>query len=170
MKPIAENRYTLTRPLFYEGMGYVVRLSYGKTANRGLMALLIALAALAVATLLLKLSPGLIFIEAFFAFAVAVWIKVYFPRSKARSAWKQLTKKYGDQMERTVSFYFDRLTVLTAGQETRVRYSDIDQILTTKNLLILVAADHTGIMVKHDAFITGDEEDALNAISRVREL
>ncbi len=170
MKPIAENRYTLTRRLFCEGMGYVVRRSYAQTANRGLIALMIALAALAAATLLLKLSPGLVFIEAFFVLAAAVWIKVYLPRAKARAAWKQLTRKYGDRMERTTCFYFDRLTVQTADRETRVKYSDIDEILTTGNLLILVASDRTGIMVKRDAYVTGSEEDALSAISRVQKM
>ncbi len=170
MKPVAENRYTLTKNLFYEGMGYVVRLAHGKTANRGIIALMIALAILAAATLLLKLSPGLVFIETFFVLAAALWIKVYLPRSKARAAWKQLTRKYGDQMERTTCFYFDRLTVQTAGQETKVKYCDIDEILMTRNLLILVASDHTGIMVERDAYVTGSEEDALSAISRVREM
>ncbi len=165
MEPIAENRYTLTKKLFHEGMEAVVKMNYGKVINRGALALIVALVALAVAMILMKQHPIVILMEAFFMFLAALWLKVYFPWHKAQKAWKQVKNRCGEDMERVTCFYIDQMTVTAAGRETKMRYRDLDHVLTTEHLLIFVAQDRTGILVKRDAFTVGNEEKALELIS-----
>lgn len=165
MEPtIAENRYTLTKSLFYEGMGRVMRQSYGKTSNRAVLGLLAAWIVLAAATIIMKQSPVYIAVEAVVLSLAALWIKAYMPWHKARSAWKKLEAAYGTDMERTTRFYEDRLTVHAAGREVTVAYEEIVRKLRSEHLLILVSADKTGILVKRDAFTKGSEEEVLPQI------
>lgn len=44
-----------------------------------------------------------------------------------------------------------------AGCQTTVSYSEIKQILHSKHLLLLVAEDKTGILLKLDSFTRGGE-------------
>lgn len=162
---IAENRYALTKSLFYEGMGCVMQQTYGKTANRAVLGLLAAWVVLAAATAILKQSPVYIAVEAVVLSLAALWIKVYMPRHKARAAWKKLEARYGADMERTTRFYADHLTVCAAEREVTVAYEEIVQKLTSEHLLILVSTDKTGVLVKRDSFITGSEGEVLAQIS-----
>lgn len=165
MEPtIAENRYTLTKSLFYEGMSRVMQQSYGKTANRAVLGLLAAWIVLAAATVILKQSPVYIAVEAVVLSLAALWIKVYMPRHKARTAWKKLEAAYGTDMERTTRFYEDRLTVHAAEREVTVAYEEIVRKLSSDHLLILISTDKTGILVKRDAFTKGSEEEVLTQI------
>ncbi len=166
MEPIAENRFTLTKKLFHEGMEHVVKMNNGKVANRGALALLIVMAAMAVVMILMKQHPAVIILEAVMLFLAALWIKVFWPWQKAQAAWKQIKSRNGEEMERTTSFFFDYLTVQAAGRETKVNYRDIEQIFSTENLLIFVAKDRTGILVKRDDFVKGDEAGVLEMIYR----
>lgn len=166
MEPtIAENRYVLTKSLFYEGMGRVMQQTYGKTANRAVLGLLAAWAVLAAATLILKQSPVYLAVEAVVLSLAALWIKAYLPRYKARSAWKKLEAAYGADMERTTCFYTDRLTVHAADREVTVAYEEIAQKLSSEHLLILVSTDKTGILVKRDSFTKGSEAEIMARIS-----
>lgn len=159
MEPIAENRYTLTKALFSEGMGRVIGENYGKTAKRGVLALLGAWLLMAALTLILKQNPAWLAVEALVLALAALWITVYVPRAKTGAAWKKLKALYGNELERTTRFYQDRLTVEAAGREVTVAYADLARSLTTDRLWILISHDKTGILVKRDSFLRGSVEE-----------
>ena len=165
MNLLAENRYDLTRDLFYEGMGRVLEKTYGKTANRAVLALLAAWLLLTAATLLLKQSPVYIAVEAVVLALLALWIKVYVPRRKIRAAWKKLDASRLPNKERTTRFYDDHLVVQTANREVEIPWEDIDEVLTSERLLIIIATDKTGVLVKRDAFVKGSESTVLALVS-----
>ena len=164
MEPLAENRYTLTKELFSEGMRRVIAENYGKTAKRAVLALLGAWIVLAVVTIVLRQSPVYIAVEAVVLALAALWVSVYIPRAKTRAAWKKLSALYGDNLERTTRFYEDRLVVDAAGREIALAYEEIARVLSSERLLILVSADKTGILVKRDSFIRGSEQTTLAII------
>ncbi len=155
--PLAENRYVLTKELFAEGMGRVLEDSYGKTARRAVLALLCLWLLLAAVTLLLRQSPAYLLAEALVLGLAALWISVYVPRAKTRVAWKKLEARYGTDLERSAFFYEDRLVVYAGDREIRVEYGSIRRVLRSERLLILLAEDKTGILLKRDAFVSGSE-------------
>ena len=165
MEPVAENRYTLTKELFTEGMRQVIAENYGKTAKRAVLALLAAWIVLAVVTIVLRQSPVYIAVEAVVLALAALWVSVYIPRAKARAAWKKLSALYGGDLERTTRFYEDRLVVDAADREVALKYDEISRGLRSDRLLILIAANKTGILVKRDAFLSGKEETVLALVS-----
>lgn len=165
MEPLAENCYTLTKPLFYEGMRPVLRQGYGKAVRWAVLALAAAWIALTAATLILKQSPAYLAAEASILGLAILWLMVYMPWHKARSAWKKMEERYGAYMERTTCFYDDHLTVCAAGREVTVPYEQIAKKLQTDHLLILIAQDQTGVLIKRDAFRKGNEAEIMKLIS-----
>lgn len=153
----AENRFAITKSLFYEGMLLVSAQSYGKLAKKAVLFLCAAWIALTAATLWQRQSIGYIVIEFIVLCLVALWIAVYMPRRKAKRAFQALEDKYGDNMERVTRFYDERLEVETSERKTVIFYWEIAQILRSKHLLVLVAEDKTGILLKLDGFTRGDE-------------
>lgn len=163
MEHLAENRFTITKDLFCEGMLRVYAESYGKLAKKAVLALGAAWLILAAVTLWQRGSMGYIVIEFVVLCAAALWISVFVPRSKAKRAFQAMVGKYGDDLERITRFYDGWLEVEGSGRETEMLYTEIKQLLPSKNLLILVSEDKTGIMLKLDSFTRGSE-------SAVREL
>ena len=157
MEVLAENRFTITKSLFYEGMLLVSAQSYGKMAKKAVLFLFAAWIALTVVTLWRHQSVGYIVIEFIVSCLAALWIAVYMPRRKAKRAFKALEDKCGDNMERITRFYDDRLEVEASERRTVVFYSEIAQVLRSKRLLVLVAEDQTGILLGLDGFTRGDE-------------
>lgn len=157
MEPLAENRFTITKDLFYEGMLRVSAESYGKLAKKAVILLVVAWLALTAVMLWQHQGLGYIVIEFMVLCLVVLWIYIFMPRNKAKRAFKLLTDKYGDNLERITRFYRDQLEVEAAGYQTTILYSEIRQILHSKHLLLLVAEDKTGILLKLDSFTRGGE-------------
>lgn len=167
MEILAENRFTITKPLCYEGMLRISAEGYGKFAKKAVMVLAAAWLILTAVTLWRGYSLGYMVIEFIVLCMVSLWICVFVPRNKAGRAFKVLTSKYGDDLERTTRFYEDRLTAETAECQTEVLYSDIKQILYSKRLLILVTESNSGILLKLDSFTSGSDFTVQNLLKNL---
>lgn len=156
MEVLAENRFTITKSLFFEGMLRVSKENYGKSARKAVAVLGLLWLVLAAAALWQR--QGLVFVgvELLVVCLAGLWITVLLPRSKAKRAFEMLENRSGD-LERVTRFYQDGLEVETSGTKKAVPYSEIVQVLHTKRLLILLSADRVGVLVKHDAFLSGSE-------------
>lgn len=168
MSILAENRFTITKKLFFEGMLRVSAENYGKFAKKAVAFLGLAWLALAVVTLCLRQSLGYVGIELVVLCLAALWIIVFMPRYKAKKAFHTLKDRCDNNLERITRFYQDRLEVEAAGCQTVVLYSEIRQILRTKHLLVLVTEDGTGILLTLDGFTCGGEAAVLEGIRNAR--
>ena len=168
MNILAENRFTMTKSLFYEGMLRVSRESYAKSAKKAAVFLGALWLVLAVVTLLLQQNMGYVAVEFIVLGAAALWLCAGVPRYSTGKAFKAFRNKYGDDMERVTRFYEDRLEVEAADRQTVILYAEIGQVLRSKHLLLLIAEDKTGILVKRDAFTRGSEAAALEAVGDAR--
>ena len=168
MEILAENRFTLTKELFYESMRRVLAESYGKFAKKAVAVLAAAWLLLVVFTLWQGHGFGSCVLEFFILGLVSLYITVYVPRSRAKRAFKNLENRDGENMERCTLFYSEGLTAGSAGREKDLAYGEIKQVLHSKNLLILIAEDGTGIMLKKDGYARGTEAAVLERIQTAR--
>lgn len=167
---LAENRFMLNKDLFTEGMRRVWAENSGKSTKKLLAVLALVWLALSAYTLIRGGSLGFPVIELFVLSLTAFWATVWLPRSGARRAYRALEASGRADTERIVRFYADRLEAEANGQLTGIAYADIVQILTTPRLLILLAEDKTGILLRRDSFVLGTEEQVLTLIQKEKEL
>ena len=163
MEILAENRFVMTKALFVEGRLGMTKESYGKAAKKMGIALLVLFAVLIAGSLLLRMSVSSVVMEVVFLALMSLWLFYLFPRSSAKQAYKALTKKWGDEPERTTRFFEDQLEIEGPGVHAFIPYDQIEQIRYTKRLLILITEEKGGVLLKLDGFKVGSEE-------RVREL
>lgn len=158
-EPLCENRFTLTKSLFYEATRLVYRDKNGKLLRWLFISLGVLWAALALFAL--RQGGGLVsaLIELFVLAFAWLWASVLIPNGKARRAWAQLC-----DTERTVRFYGDRLVVDTGERSLTVPYPAIVKTLRSKNLVIFITDEHNGIITARGAFTIGTEETALKLI------
>lgn len=166
MEPIAVNRFTITKPLFYEGMLRVTRERLGPFTKKVLLALAVLWAVLAAVTILTKASPSYAVVELIVLAAVGVWLCVYIPRNQARRAWRALEGRSGGSLERVTSFFADSLRIDSGGEQTVIAYEDVLQQLTTEHLLILTCKDKVGVLLARDGFVTGEADSVRELIGR----
>ena len=155
MEPLAENRFTITKELFYEGMLRVVKESYDPFRKKIILVLAAAWAILAAATVFMRGSLSYAVVELVVVVLIGVWLSVLVPRNKARRAWAALESRGGD-LERVTRFYPDCLEADNGSEEITVFYEDIRQILQSEHLLVLLSVEKVGVLVARDGFITGD--------------
>ena len=163
MEPVAVNRFTITKPLFYEGMLRVTRERLGPFIKKVLIVLAVLWALLAAVTLLTKASASYAVVELAVLVAVGVWLCVYIPRNQARRAWKALESKSGGEMERVTRFFPDCLRIESGGETTTIAYDDVLEQLLTEHLLILTCREKVGVLIARDGFVTGGL-DAVRAL------
>ena len=156
MEPLAENRFTITKELFYEGMLRVVRESYDPFRKKIMLVLAAAWAILAAFTLLGSGSLSYAVVELVVVVLIGVWLSVLVPRNKARRAWAALEARCGTDLERVTRFYPDYLEADNGMEEITVFYEDIRQILRSEHLLVLLSVEKVGVLVARDSFVTGD--------------
>ena len=164
MEVLAENSFTITKKLSYEGLLRISAEDYGKFAKKAVLFLAAAWLVLAIFTLWQGQGIGYIVIEFVILCLVSLWISVYVPRNKAKRAFKALEARYGSDLQRTIRFYEDRLEVTTPETQKTVPYSEITQVLHSKNLLILVTEDRSGILVALDSFTLGSDDTVQDLI------
>ena len=158
MELLAENRIVITKSLFIEGRLAMSRENYGKAANKIGAALLVLLLVLVAGSLLLGLSFASVGMEILILGVMAFWLFYGFPRNNAKTAYKALTKKCGDQPERVTRFFSDYLEIEGPGVHTTLSYTQIEQVLRTRHLLILVSDENAGVLLKLDGFTVGSDE------------
>lgn len=166
MEPLAENRFTITKSLFYEGMLRVSRENFGPFAKKVLLVLAILWAMMAAVTLLRSASPIYALVELVVVVLIGVWLCVFVPRNRARRAWTALENRCGADLERITRFYPGYLEIDSGGEETTVLYEDVRQVLLSKHLLVLTCADRVGVLIARDGFTTGDTAAAQALIER----
>lgn len=168
MNLLAENRFTMTKSLFYEGMLRVSREGYAKSVKKAVIFLGALWLVLAALTLLQQQNMIYVAVEFIVLGIAALWLYAGVPRYHTGKAFKAFENKYGDDMERVVRFYEDRLEVEAAGYQMTVLYSEVRQVLRSEHLLLLIAGDKTGILVKHDGFTRGGEAVVREAIENAQ--
>ena len=167
-EPVAENRFTLTRPLFTEGMLTVWRRGSGRSV--GILLAVLGLAWLALTAVALLRGGSLAFplTELVVLSLVSLWALVWLPRGKARRAYAALQARGAAEGERVLLFYDDRLTLSVAGTEKTLPYAEVAYILHSRHLLILVAEDNAGILIRNDSYTLGSEETVLRLIRQTK--
>ena len=165
MEPLAENRFTITKELFYEGMLRVIKESYDPFKKKILLVLAAAWAILAAVTLMGSGSLSYAVMEFVVVVFIGVWLSVFVPRNKARRAWAAMENRGGD-LERITRFYSSYLEADNGMEEITVFYEDIRQILQTKHLLILLNTERVGVLVARDGFVSGDAATVQALIER----
>ena len=166
MELLAENRFTITKSLFYEGMLRVSRESLAPFAKKVLLVLAILWSVVAAVTLFHSGSPIYALVELIVVVLIGVWLCVFVPRNKARRAWAALESRCGADLERVTRFYSSYLEIDSGGEETTVFYGDVRQILLSKRLLILTCADKVGVLIARDGFTAGDMASTRAVIER----
>ena len=156
MEPLAENRFTITKELFYEGMLQVTRESYEPFVKKVMLVLAIAWAVLAAVTLTGSGSLSYAVVELIVVVLIGVWMVVFVPRNKARRAWAALENRCGGDLERITRFYPGYLEADNGIEEISVFYEDIRQILQSKHMLVLLSVENVGVLVARDGFVSGD--------------
>lgn len=164
MKLLAENRFTVTKELFCEGMRRVSRESYGKLAGKAMLVLSGIWLVLILATLYFGGRPAHALLELVILALLGIWLCELSPRNHARRAFRALSDRCGEDMERVTRFYRDHLELEGAGANKSVPYTHIDKILQTKHLLVLTCMDKAGILVTLDGFTDGSAEEVRTII------
>ena len=156
MEILAENSFSLTEVLFREGMYCLSRNSYGKTAAKWTLILLLIWAIISAVLLFLggPVSQTLVYLAAILFFCY--WLNVAAPRKQAKKAWDALLSRSGDNPQRATRFYPDHLEVDAGGTVKTVPYGEVLQIRETKNLVMLICADKMGVMVAKNGFTLGN--------------
>ena len=165
-EPIAVNSFILTKELFYEGNKRTSKENYSGFARRMVLIMIGAWLLISAVTLLTHSSPIFIATESLVLILAALWVAVYTPWNKRRKAYNAFLLQYGENAERTVAFYEDRLTVDPEGRGIDIAYSSIAKTLLSDNLLILITSENKGVLVKRGAFTKGSENDVLELISK----
>lgn len=158
-----ENRTTITKQLFMEGLGRISRDGYGKAARKAMLVLLGMWAALLVYTLLsqgnIHQTMGYLVLIGL----IGLVLCVFMPQSNAKRAWKALEAKYGSAPERITTFFPDHLEIRGDCVEKNVAYRDVREVKESAHLLILVCEDKTGILLARNGF-TGTDANEVKAL------
>lgn len=156
MEPLAENRFTLTKKLFYEGMLRVMKENYGPFVKTIILVLAAVWAVLAVITLLGSGRVYFLVLEFVVVVLIGVWLSVFMPRSKAKQAWTKMKSRSEAEMERVTRFYPEYLVADNGAEEITVFYEDIGKTLQSEHLLVILNVEKMGILVERDGFVSGD--------------
>lgn len=164
LNPIASNRYTLTQELFYEVAKRLSRETYRGFAIKIVIAVSVAWALLAGATLFFAPSYWLLILETFVSAMIIFWVAVYTPWNQRRRAFQQLKDRYGENIVRSIDFYTHKLTVYAGGRKLTANYTDVQKIIRSEHFTILMLENGTNIMINQEGFLTGSLDDVLACI------
>lgn len=159
MKPIAENRFSITKQLFYEGMLTISKDSYGKAAIKYSFIFLAIWVAMAAFLLFTGGTIGQALVYLLLVGVIIAWLNVFVPRSNAKKGWNALVSRYGSATDRRVRFYKDHLEVDGDCPAKTVTYQEILEIKESKHLYVLIGVDKVGVMVAKDGFTYGDFDE-----------
>ena len=161
---LAENQFTITKKLFYEGMALISRDSYGKFVKKVTIALLGVWLVLFIITLAAKANLLITLGELALVAFLCVWISVYLPRSRSKRTFKELQLQ-GD-LTRTTRFYTDHIEMKSENRREEIAYDQVKDILQGQNLVVLICKNRIGVMLALDGFTVGNAETVRNIIQR----
>ena len=162
MGVLAENRFTITQKLLYEGRLLISRDGYGKFAKKVTLVLIGIWLVLFAAALITKSNPMLALGELLLVAFLCVWINVLLPRSRAKSTFKGLQQQ-GD-LTRIVRFYANYMEAESENRHEKITYDQVENILQGRNLMILICNDGVGVMLALDGFTVGDAKKVRSLI------
>ncbi len=156
--PQVENKFKVTRRLYYEGMKAIS--DYKQTVTRiGIM--LFALW-LAFAVFTISEENGILFVLAELLIAAVLFglVLLFYSKGRWNKAYRSmLTKNGGEIPVRTTKFYEDYFVIVTESGELKLMYDSVKKIYETENLIILFCQDKRGVMLAKDGFVKGTWED-----------
>ncbi len=155
MEPICENRFSITKSLFFEGTRCLYREGYGKTARKYSLLFLLVWAVMAAFLLITGGTLGQTLVYLLLVAAICLWLNVLIPYNQGKRGWKALVCRYGDSLERRTCFYADHLVIGGDCAEKIVPYGEILEIKESRQLLVLVCADQVGVLIAKDGFVSG---------------
>ncbi len=155
---IAENKYSLTKELFDEGMKRVSGENYAPFTRKVIMGITALWLIMAALTVILRQNPLFVVFEAFALLLISLWITVYIPWNKRKKAYNRLLDQYGTEMERTTRFFEKEFSVNAGGRELLFSYEEIEKKLMSEHLLILLMNDRSGILIERNSFTLGSEK------------
>lgn len=168
MEPMAENRFVMTEDLFLEGMRAVQAVGYLKQIKKLLLPLGALWLLLAVFTLYRGKSGLLLLLELAALVLLVLWAVVLLPRRRSKRAFDSLAARTGMAAERVIRFYSDHLEATVSGQTTSIDYLDVEHMLRSPRLIVLVSRNKTGILLRADAFVQGDEDTVQQLIKAAK--
>lgn len=163
------NEFTMDKALFTEGMQQVIRENYVRSVRRLIAGLFVLWLGLAAFTLVRGGTLFYALAELAVLLAAAFWALFYIPRRKVRKAWKEMEEQYGPEIGRRVTADGEQLESRTGGRTYRTDLRDISQILHSEDLLILIDGQKKGILLKKDAYLSGNEEQLLHLLAAAKE-
>lgn len=152
-EPIAECTFVLTEQLFLEGMGCTQRKALAKTMKWAAPLLAVLWLVISGVTVAASGRIGFALGELAVIAAVFVYAAVWLPHSRARRAWNAMEAKGQADGERTMLFFADHLRMDLPGRQMEMDYAEIAETLESKNLLILISRDRTGMMIKKEDLV-----------------
>ncbi len=169
MELLTENRITVNKSLFLEGMLRISRDGYGKAARKAMLVFLAVWAAFLVFTI--AIQGDILQTAAFLGLIglIGLWLCVVMPRSNAKKAWKAQEARFGSNMLRLTRFFEDHLTISGDGIEKTVAYENVREIKYSKNLMILVCEDNIGVMLALEGFQNGSAAQVESQINTYKE-
>ena len=168
MEPIAVNHITVDKALFTEGHAAIFSKRRQKMLlYAGIVFCAFGLILLAV-QVRLPVASALSFPALLSGVIVVIWA-LTLQKSELKRKYKAFQRKNGDDSERTITCYGNYLTVETGSTEPlQIDYPDIREHKETPRMLILICADHTGIMLAKDGFEIGSTSALLEAIEKAK--
>lgn len=164
----AENRFSITKDLFIEGMLRVSRNSYGKYSAKAMLLFFGIWLVLMVFTRMTGGNMGTVYFSLCVVILVGIWICIWTPYSYAKKAWKAQQAKYGTSMKRITRFYDDHLEIKGDCPEKSLDYTEIRHVLFSKKLMILVCQDKVGIILSQNGFTQGDADTVRDLITAAK--
>ena len=126
---LAENRYTLTKGLFLQGM---LKTQYGNN-RKVYMGTLTIISAAWLFLLYIAVSKGQgypeFIMESIAAALACLYILYLQPKNAAKKNYEKLCERYDQQMERTIRLYEDHLQVKTMKDELDIAYEEIEKMV-----------------------------------------
>lgn len=164
MQTVAENKITVTKELYREGMKRIIQVDYTPTVKKLLIGVTAAWLLLMAYTVWRGGSIVALSFEFVFIILAVTYVAVIIPRGRIKKGWKALLDRSGGSMERFTSFYEDRLEVETSAGNLILNYEDVTGVLETEHMMIIRSAEHLGVIVALDGFSKGSREDVLALI------
>lgn len=161
METVAENEYTLTKKLFFEAMRRMDGENYTPAVKKSLIVIALLWAVLAFVTFRAGGHVAIIVLELLVVLALAWTLLRSIPGKRSKRAWDTLCERSGGDLTRHIRFVEDRMEV--APGDLIINYEDVEKVLETQHMLIIVTDGKKGVMVLKDGFTKGDG-DAVKAL------
>lgn len=166
METVAENEYTMTKKLFFEAMRRMDSEDYMPAVKKSLIVISLLWAALAFVTFRAGGHVAIIVLELLVVLALAWTLLRSIPGKRSKRAWETLRERSGGDLTRRVRFVEDRMEV--SPGDLIINYEDVEKVLESPHMLIIVTGGKRGVMVLKDGFKKGDGDTVKALINEWR--